>query len=862
MAKKVNGITVEIGGDTSKLGKALGDVNKQSRSLQTELKGVNTMLKYDPKNVTLVQQKQDILTKSVENTREKLKTLKDAQAQVQAQFDKGEITEQQYRDFQREIIHTENELKKYEKQLSEVSKEHRTFGETMENASKKLKEGGEKAIDIGKGLSLKLTAPIVGLSIASSKLGIDFEKAMSEVAAASGASAEELEALEKSARDAGATTNKSARDAADALKFMALAGWDVETSQKALMPMLKLSSAANMDLGRTAGLVTDTMSALGLEIGDMDGYLDILAQTSRNSNTDVDQLGEAFLTVGGRLKLLKAPLDESSTALGILANNGIKGSEAGRGLNAILTNLTAPTGRAEKALKELGVSAFDSAGEFIGIEKTLEKVESATKDMTLEQKNMYYSMIAGKEHGKTFNALLDSLGGGFTDLKGKVSGADGALNDMYDTATDNTAGAIDNLKSALEELSLKIFDSLQPTIEKLVEIVQGLTDWFNNLSPGMQNLIVKIALVVASIGPMLIIFGKIAVGISSIISLFTTLAPIFAAVKVAIAAISLPMVILVAKIAAVIAIVVAIIAVIKNWGAISDWLVEKWNQFIEWITPVFEKLGEFIGGIFEAIKEAIVGAIKFAIDFVVGYVKFLYETYKKILTTVWNFITGVFNGIKNTITNLTKGAIDTAVKTFNGLIDKVKKIFTKVKDTITGLMNIDLGKIGGDIIKGLVDGINGGIKWVKDAVSNVGKTISNGFKNFFNINSPSKLMRDTIGKSIPQGIAVGINADTDEALDAVDEMNRKIMHANEPDQLSMMRGRNTFGTEAQLQRNTASETLSNKMDRLVGVFETTLNKLTNPNYQVVLESGVIVGELKNDIDRELGREQERKERGG
>ena len=216
----------------------------------------------------------------------------------------------------------------------------------MQEHGKKIQEIGKSMSKTGKEMTLKVTTPIIGIATAASKLGIDFEKSMSEVQAATGATSEEMEQLEKSAREAGATTDKSARDAADGLKMMGLAGWDVETSQKALMPVLKLSSAANLDLGRTTSLVTDTMSALGLEVDDLDGYLDILAQTSRNSNTDVDQLGEAFLTVGGRLRDLKVETSEGAVALGVLANNGIKGSQAGRGLNAV-TNLTAPTGQAK-----------------------------------------------------------------------------------------------------------------------------------------------------------------------------------------------------------------------------------------------------------------------------------------------------------------------------------------------------------------------------------------------------------------------------------------------------------------------------------------------------------------------------------
>lgn len=519
MSKNIKGITIQIGAETSGLDKALADVNKSSVNINKELRDVNRLLKFNPKDVELLTQKKKLLADQVEATKEKLDRLKSAEAQVQEQFKKGDISEEQYRAFQREIVETESKLKHYEGELKKVNDSHVILGQKLQEVGTKFNEVGDKAKDVGKSLSTKLTIPMVGIGVAATKLGIDFEKSMSEVQAVSGATGEEMEQLEKSARDAGATTDKSARDAANALKYMGLAGWSVTESQKALMPMLKLSSAANMDLGRTSDLVTDTMSALGLGIDELDGYLDVLAQTSRNSNTDVDQLGEGFLVVGGKLRDLKVDLNEGAAALGVLGDNGIKGSEAGRGLSAVLTNLTVPTGQAKEAMDQLGVSVFDSNGEFIGIEESLKLVDGAMEGMTDEQKNMYKSMIAGKEHSNTFGALMNSLGGDFGGLKGEINNADGALNEMYTTATDNSMGALNDLKSAVEELALKIFDNLKPSIDKLIEVVQKVTDKFNALSPKTQENIVRIGLLVAAIGPLLFIFGTLAGSVGNIIDI-------------------------------------------------------------------------------------------------------------------------------------------------------------------------------------------------------------------------------------------------------------------------------------------------------------------------------------------------------
>lgn len=592
MSKRIKGITIEINAETKGLDKALQDVNKSSRDINKELRDVNKLLKFNPKDTELLAQKKKLLGDQVSTTREKLDRLKQAEAEVQAQFERGDIGEEQYRAFKREVVETESKLKHYEKQLKQVSDSHLILSQNLQDAGKKMQDVGKKVSDVGGNLTKKLTVPIVGVGAAASKLGIDFEASMSEVQAVTGATGEELEQLEKAARDAGATTNKSARDAADALKYMGLAGWDVTDSQKALMPMLKLSSAGNMELGRTTDLVTDSMSALGLGIDDLDGYLDVLAQTSRNSNTDIDALGEAFVVVGGRLNLLEIDAEDAAVALGILGDNGIKGSEAGRGLNAVLTNLTAPTGQAKKALDELNISAFDSNGEFIGLEETFQLVKDATKDMTQEQQNQYYSMIAGKEHGKTFNALLGSLGDGWNSLTADVQNSNGALDEMYDTMTDNTKGAIDNLKSAVEELGLKIYDNLQPTIEKLVAIVQTLTDKFNSLSPETQETIVKIGLLVAAIGPALVIVGKLITIVGSTMAAFGKLIPIIKGAGLAIGAITAPVAIAIGAVAGLIAIGVALW---KNWDTVK----EKAGALWQFIKDTFDKLKNFLKGIFD-----------------------------------------------------------------------------------------------------------------------------------------------------------------------------------------------------------------------------------------------------------------------
>lgn len=572
------------------------------------------------------------------------------------------------------------------KGLEQAEDQIKSFEKTFMDQSKAFYNSSRDMERTGKTMSKTFTAPAVAVGGMAGKIGMDFEAMMSEVAAVSGASADEMEMLEKAAREAGATTNKSATESAEALKYMGLAGWSVEESTKALLPILKLSSAGNIDLGRTSDLVTDSMSALGMGVDELDSYLDILAQASRNSNTDIDALGEAFISVGGRLDLLNVPIEEGATALGILADSGIKGSEAGRGLNAILTNLTAPTGRAEKAMEELGVRAFDSAGEFKGIEAVLQEVEDSMSGMTQEQKNMYYSMIAGKEHSKTFNALIGSLDDSFQNLSTSVGDADGSLEEMYDEMTDNTKGMWDEFISMAEEVGLQFFEVLQPYFEQGIQMLKDGAAWLQNLSPEMKDMIVKVAGLLAVIGPLLIVGSKLLYGINRV---FFNLSGMAKGIKHAggiMKWLSNPMSLIVIKFLAIIAV---IILVIRHWDDIKA----KAEEIFPGITDTISNMAENVKTIFSALFEIVKGLLEDfltvwnvvwtllepIVDGVIENIKVIIDSLLGVLDGIIEFIAGVFSGNWE--------------KAWQGIVKIFENIFTGIVEIAKNVINSGIGFI-------------------------------------------------------------------------------------------------------------------------------------------------------------------------
>lgn len=389
---------------------------------------------------------------------------------------------------------------------------------------------------VGKKLTLGVSVPVVAGLGASLKTGIDFESALSSVEGTLGskATAEGMELLKQKAMEMGRDTTKSASESANAMEYMALAGWNTQQIIGGIEPILRMSEAGKADLATTSDLVTDSMSALGIQVNELGGFLDKVSKTSTSSNTSILQMMEAFIVAGGKSKSLGGDITELSGILGVMANRGLKGSEAGRGLSAILTNLTSPTGQAQKALNELGFSAFDSSGNFIGLEKSFYKLQDSLKDMTQEQRVTYLSMIAGKEHGKTMEAIMSGLAEEYQGLTNDIRNSNGALETMANTMQDNAAGKIAGFNSKLEHLGIQISEHLLPAFSGVIEFASNMLDRFANLSPETQKVIVGFGLV-AAVSPMLITgIGGVVKTVGALSNAFSFLAanPIVAVITI------------------------------------------------------------------------------------------------------------------------------------------------------------------------------------------------------------------------------------------------------------------------------------------------------------------------------------------
>ena len=498
MANNRYGYMARIGADTSGLKAGLQEADSALQRTQRELNAVNRSIRdaeaAGVSSATAVAQKRELLNQEIEQTRRKLNDLLSVEQQMRQAADRGTISAEQYRQYQREIQNTQTSLARYQNQLLQTQQAEQdsaganqivvTSLSDVQNALNKVV--GDLDWFVGK------IKEVSGAALTYSKrmtkyaldVGQSFESSMSQVKAYSGAVGDDFTALEDAAKDAGATTSKSATEAADALGYMALAGWDTREMLDGLMPIIKASEAGSADLKRTSDLVTDSMSAMGVATSDLTHYLDVCTAAQSNSNTTLTGLLEAYVNCGGTLRNLNVPLEESATLLGLLANRGTKASEAGTSLNSILVNLMGANKSAKAAMDKLGISAWDAQGNFKGVTETLRLLDGALENCTEQQKNFLEAKIGGKTQMDTLQKLIAGVREEYNDLYTTLENSQGALEQTSDTMHDNLAGSLTTMRSALEALGVEFYDYLE---EPAREAVDAVTDALRKLTSSVDK---------------------------------------------------------------------------------------------------------------------------------------------------------------------------------------------------------------------------------------------------------------------------------------------------------------------------------------------------------------------------------------
>lgn len=739
MASRIKGITVEIGGDTTGLDKALKSVNSSIKTTQSGLKDVSKLLKLDPTNTELLTQKQKMLKDAISSTKEKLDALKLAQEQAKAQLESGDLGQDKYDALQREIIETEQELKR----LQEQAIESNAALAKIEEVGDKLQTAGDKISGAGQKL-LPVTAAVAGLGTAAIKTTADFDTSMSQVQATmgitkdamselNGESVNTVEALRDLAKQMGSETAFSASECADAMNYLALAGYDTQEIYDTLPTVLNLAAAGGIDLASASDMVTDAMSALGMETSEADTMVDQMSKTASTTNTSVAQLGEAILTIGATAKTVKGGTAELNTALGILANNGIKGAEGGTHLRNVILALQSPTDKAAACMESLGVEVYDSEGNMRSLNGILGDLNTSMDGMTSAEKQNIISSIFNKTDLAAVNSLLSNTGDSWDSLQQSITESGGAAQQMADTQLDNLSGQITILKSALEGLAISFGEILMPKIRAAAKKIQEFVDKLNGMNDEQKETVVKIAAVVAAIGPMLILFGKVTSTVGTAMKGFSGLTKGIAKLGVKIAGSSGSITGLGSALGAVAGPVLAVVAVV---GILVAAFVNLWNtneDFRDAITGIWDgiksKFEEFSQGITERLN-----ALGFDFESIVDVLKAVWNGFCELLAPLFE---GAFQQISNILSgvmDVLTGLLDVFIGLFTG---NWEQLWTGVKEVFGGIWDFICNTFSNylNVIQNVADTVLGwfGTSWdeVWNAVSTTFTNIWNGITTFF-----------------------------------------------------------------------------------------------------------------------------------
>jgi TP901 family phage tail tape measure protein len=755
VANRIKGITVEIGGDTTGLDKALKSVNTSIRTTQSALKDVNRLLKLDPSNTELLAQKQKLLKDAIGATKEKLDALKVAQEQAKQQLENGELGQDKYDALQREIIETEEELRRLQQEAATTS----TTLSKIDVAGQKMESVGNSIAGAGKKM-MGITTIIGGVGIAAVKTAADFDSAMSQVAAVSGATGDDFDALRDKAREMGAKTKFSATEAAEAMNYMAMAGWKTGDMLDGIEGVMNLAAASGEDLATTSDIVTDALTAFGLTAKDSGHFADILAAASSNANTNVSMMGETFKYCAPIAGALGFSAEDTAEAIGLMANAGIKSTQAGTALRTIMNNLSGDIKISGKAIGDVTIATTNADGSMRSLSDILGDCRTAFGSLTESEKAQTAESLVGKNAMSGFLALMNAAPADVDKLSGAIANCDGVSEKMATTMQDNLAGQLTILKSQLQELAISFGDILMPAIRSIISKLQGFVDKLNGMDEGTKRTIVTIALLVASIGPLLIIIGttisKIGVAMQGFVKLANGVSKLKVAIQggtgilgklgAALGGVSAPVLAVVAVIAVLVAAFVHLWrtnedfrdAIIGTWNRIKDTIsgfcqgiVDRlnalgfqftdivdvlktvWDGFCQILAPIFEGVFNHIANILSTVTGVITGILDVFIGIFTGNWSQAWTGVKEIFSSIWNGISSFFTNILNVI----KGVADvvlgwfgtswnevwTNIKTFfEGIWNGIVSFFTGIWETIKNIVQTGIMLIG-SILEAAVD---------------------------------------------------------------------------------------------------------------------------------------------------------------
>ncbi len=586
-------------------------------------------------------------------------------------------------------------------------------------AGRSIQGAGNTIQNAGKSLTKAVTAPIAGVGVAAVKTAADFESAMSEVGAISGnvadkdlpkimkkakamglsfkegASATETASniLKAKAKEMGATTSFSASESAEAMKYMAMAGWKTTDMMEGVAGVMNLAAASGEDLGSTSDIVTDALTAFGMKANESSRFADVLATTSSSANTNVSMMGESFKYCASTAGAMGYSVEDISVALGVLGNAGIKGSMAGTTLKNVIANLAKPTDAQAAVMKKLGISLTDSHGKTKDFSEVMKNLRSSFAGLSETQKASAASTLAGKQSMAGLLTIVNTGQKDFDKLTGAINSSKGSAEAMAGKMLDNLNGQLTLLKSALEGAAITIGDKLTPYIKIAVGWVQKATDWFNSLSDAQVSQIMKWAGIAAAVGPCILMFGKLVTGVGKVVTGFGKVTSAITNAGSVIGLLTSPAGIVIGVLAA---IAVAAVLVAKNWDKIKPvvmnvkaWFTETFGGAIKQAMTGFQKIFASVMQGIKTILPGVMASIKTAIQAAMPVVRSIASAIKVMLPaaietikTVIQAAMPVIQTAVQVVSKLLPKAIEMAKTAIHSIAPTIKTVIAVVAEVV------------------------------------------------------------------------------------------------------------------------------------------------------------------------------------
>lgn len=747
-----------------------------------------------------------------------------------------------------------------------------------------LSSFGKSLSTVGAGLTASITAPVMALGASVVKTQMKFQDSMAKVKALSGATGEDFKMLEDTAKKFGESTVFSASECADALGYMALAGWDAQQSADGLPGVLNLAAASGMELAQASDLVTDYLTAFGLEADQAGRMADVLSYAQANSNTTTEMLGEAFKNCAVNAHNAGLSLEETTAILGRFADAGLKGSEGGTALNAIIRDMTQKMKNGAIQIGNTSVKVQDANGNFRSMTDIIRDVDKATEGMGDAQKTAALMTTFTADSIKGMGILCNTGADNIDKFTNELKNSDGTAEDMANTLSSTLSGALKQLSSAWEGLQYDLGD----TTGVLTKIVNGLTllvRWLKSLPGPVKQVIVTLALLAATIGPTLLIIGKMieawvkmkeTIGIlrsgfgllrgvlSGLPSVFGIIQGVVSTVGGALS--SLWAVLMANPIILVIGIIAALVAAfiyfwntsesfrqfwINLWETIKTAAVNAWNTIGTFFTTTVPQWISNIGTWFSQLPETIWYWLCFAVAYAVlwvgqmaqkaaqagtQFVQNVITFIQQLPGRVWTWLTTTISRVGSWATQMASKAQQAGSKFLHSVITFIQQLPGRVWSFLTSTIsrvisfatqfaqkgtqaaqtfknNIINGisslpsrmvSIGSNIIHGIISGITSAAGSLFSTMQNIASRALNAAKGALGIHSPSRIFRDEIGKMIPKGVTVGIEANAGQTIKAIKDYASSLVTAIDTNKFLGQVNMSTAGININSENNTDS----------------------------------------------------------